>query len=98
MVDRKRRYSTVSADDRDDVSKGYTNEKNVLKLPTNKTDPDDWPCYLIEESSVVDEDGKNYENLLHAELEGPYTVRGRLIFDSQYRKNCKELNLGFQQV
>jgi hypothetical protein len=93
MAGRSRRFSSTSADeseDREGRSK-YVPERAALKLVAKNLDPDDWPCYVLEDTTIYLKDGETIGNLLHAELESSFVVRGRLVVDGDLRSRCKSI-------
>jgi hypothetical protein len=60
-------------------------EEDVLQSTSKELDPDNWPCFVLREAVVYGKDGRTPANLLHAELEGPLTVRGILEVDKDFR-------------
>jgi hypothetical protein len=59
----------------------YLGEEEVLRPVEEDLDPDNWPLILLEDAIVCRSDGVTPVNLLHAELEGPFTVRGKVTID-----------------
>jgi hypothetical protein len=93
MVDRKRRFSILSADEpegREPKAK-IINEKTALKPVPKALDADDWPCFVLEDTTIYKKDGLTFGNLLNAELEGSFVVRGRLMVDEDLQNRCKIL-------
>jgi hypothetical protein len=93
MAERSRRFSSTSVDESDD-RKGKINcmpERAALKPVGKHVDPDDWPCYVLEDTTIYLKDGKTIGNLLHAELQSPFVVRGRLVVDGDLCSRCKSI-------
>lgn len=67
----------------------YVPERAALKPVPKNADPDNWPCYVLEDTTIFLKDGRTIGNLLRAELEGSYVVRGRLVVDGEFHSNCK---------
>jgi hypothetical protein len=93
MTGRSRRFSSTSFDESEDRERRrkYIPERAALKPVSKTVDPDDWPCYVLEDTIIYANDGETIGNLLHAELEGSYVVRGRLVVDGEWRNRCKSL-------
>lgn len=91
MTGRRRRFSTISVEDNEDKAPpiSYLDESLVLKSVTDIADADEWPCFLLEDATIYCKDGETMGNLLDAELDGPYRVRGRLEMEKENRKHCK---------
>lgn len=60
-------------------------EEDVLQAVSKELDSDNWPCFVLKEAVVYGKDGRTPTNLLHAELEGPLMVRGKLEVDKEFR-------------
>ncbi|KAH8801552.1 hypothetical protein F5884DRAFT_518767 [Xylogone sp. PMI_703] len=88
MAGRKRRFSTISIEEEVDKAPPvhYVHESSVLKSIAKVLDPDEWPCFLIEDAVVYWKDGETQANILDAELQGTYIVRGRLEVEKENRK------------
>ena len=59
--------------------------------PFEIQDPNDWPCFLLEQACVYDKHGKRV-NLLEVGIRGPFKATGRLSFegdDGSLRARCK---------
>jgi len=76
------------------INSKYFQEKAVLKYVPQEMDSDDWPIFLLEDATVFLKDGRTIGNLLHAELQGPFTVRGKLVVEKEDRLLCKCRMLG----
>lgn len=64
-------------------------ELDILKpLPTFIND--DSPQFLLMDVVVLGKDGNKPVNLLHAELEGPFRVRGTLFLDRKQKAEYSE--------
>jgi hypothetical protein len=59
-------------------------EEDVLVPVSAKIHADDWPCFVLKQAVVLDDDGE-VANLLHAEVIGPLVVRGKLHLDKGLR-------------
>lgn len=82
MVTRRSR-SPVS-DDGDPtnlVSPRYLKESSIFKSIGSDKIEDDYPCFILRDTTIYNRDGDTFGNLLNAELEGPYIVRGQIAFD-----------------
>lgn len=65
----------------------YATEKAALR-PIGKGQPvDEYPVYLLEDATIFNERGE-YGNLLNAELDGEYTVCGKLVLERGQWKDC----------
>jgi hypothetical protein len=60
-------------------------EEEVLQTVSKDLHPDNWPCFVLNGAIVYGKDGMTPANLLHAELEGPLMVRGKLEVDKEFR-------------
>jgi len=65
----------------------YIAETTALKSVqgTAFNDPD-LPIYLLEDATIYKQDG-SFGNLLNAELEGTFTIRGRLVVEKNQIKD-----------
>ena len=92
MAGRGRRSSTISVDEieRRGNKKKHIPEAEVLRPVGKQAHPDDYPCFVLEDATVFLQDGKTIANLLNAELQGPFVVRGRLVVDVTFN-NRREL-------
>jgi hypothetical protein len=63
---------------------GYVHEDYILQPVSSTIHPDNWPCFVLNGASVVGKDLKTLLSLLHAELEGPLTIRGLLEVDKDF--------------
>ncbi|RFU34922.1 hypothetical protein B7463_g1400, partial [Scytalidium lignicola] len=87
MAGRRRRFSTISVEGEGEAPPiHYVNESSVLKSVAKVPNPDDWPCFLLEDAVVYWKDGETLGNILDAELQGTYMVRGRLEVEKENRK------------
>ncbi|KFY77935.1 hypothetical protein V499_02804 [Pseudogymnoascus sp. VKM F-103] len=59
-------------------------EEEVLQPVSKTIGSDDWPIYLLQDAVVYGKDGETLANLLHTELEGPFSIRGKLVVDRDY--------------
>lgn len=93
MAGRSRRFSSTSVDESDGHAgkMKYIPERSALKSVARNSDPDDWPCYVLEDTTIYLNDGKTIGNLLHAELQSFFVVRGRLVVDGDLRSGCKSI-------
>ena len=93
MAARSRRFSSTSVDESEDRESRirYTPERVALKAIAKTIDPDDWPCYVLEDTTIYLKGGGTIGNLLHADFEGSYVVRGRLVVDEEWHSRCKSL-------
>ena len=93
MAGRSRRFSSTSAEESNDRERKikYIPERAALKSVTKNLDPDDWPCYVLEDTTIYLQNGKTIGNLLHAELQSSFVVRGRLVVDGDLRSGCKSI-------
>jgi hypothetical protein len=85
----RRRVIIGSGDDEaEDKSREPTclNEEDVLLPVFKQLDPDEWPCFVLNEAVVYGKDGETPASLLDAELDGPMVVRGRLEVDKEFRQ------------
>lgn len=62
-------------------SKRYLVTQVLHSLAPGDDDYNDWPCFLLEDATVKDKDGK-LANLLDVASVGPLTVEGRLHFEA----------------
>lgn len=88
----RRRAVTISSDDEPPRANRMVkclNEQLVLKPASKDLHPDDWPIFVLNDAVVLSKSGKTFANLLQAELEGPFIVRGRLEVDKDFRHLCK---------
>jgi hypothetical protein len=60
------------------------NELDVLRPVAVGSNHDNWPCFVLKDAVIFDEDGE-LANLLHAEIDGPLTVRGQLEVDKEFK-------------
>ncbi|KFY48696.1 hypothetical protein V495_01115 [Pseudogymnoascus sp. VKM F-4514 (FW-929)] len=60
-------------------------ESEVLQPVSHTVGSDDWPIYLLKDAVVYGKDGESLANLLHTELEGPFSIRGKLVVDREYQ-------------
>ena len=95
MAERSRRFSTTSADESEHCGAKrkiyYLPERATLKPVPKNAVPDDWPCYVLEDTTIYLKDGKTIANLLYAELQSPFVVRGRLVVDGDLKSHCKSI-------
>lgn len=70
----------------------YLKESSILKPLADRIDPDDWPCFLLEDATVYKPDGRRLEKLLHASEDCPLTVRGRLKLDKKDKQYLRKLD------
>jgi hypothetical protein len=92
MAGRTRRFSSTSVDEGEVHGHRikYIAETHVLKaVPRSVIDPNEWPCYVLEDTTIHMQDRKTIGNLLNAELQGSCVVRGRLSVDGDLRNHCK---------
>jgi hypothetical protein len=82
---RRRRPTPTSGDNETPNTTLVIDEEDILLPSIEDQPPDDWPCYILENAVVYNEDGKTHANLLHAELNGPFTIRGSLKVPKQFR-------------
>lgn len=83
-----RRFTISSTEDEAETSSrriSFLKEEEVLQPVSKDLHPDNWPCFVINGAVVYGKDGKTPANLLHAELEGPLIVRGKLEVDKDFR-------------
>lgn len=65
-------------------------EIDLLKpLPTIIND--DSPQFSLANATVLAQDGNRLVNLLHAELEGPFNIRGTLYLNKQQKADLSKL-------
>ena len=65
-------------------------EIDLLKpLPTIIND--DSPQFSLTDATVLAQDGSRLVNLLHAELEGPFRIRGTLYLNKQQKADLSRL-------
>jgi hypothetical protein len=93
MAGRSRRFSSSSVDESEDGGNRIRciPERTALKPTPKNLDPDDYPCFILEDTTIYLEDGKTIGNLLHADLQGSFVVRGRLLAGGELR-NQRELS------
>lgn len=60
-------------------------EGEVLQPVSRTIKSDDWPIYLLKDAIVYGKDDESPANLLHAEFEGPFSIRGKLVVDRDYQ-------------
>lgn len=65
-------------------------EEEVLRPVSRTVNSDDWPIFLLKDAVVYGKDDKTPANLLNAELEGPFTIRGKLVVDRDYHHLRKQ--------
>jgi hypothetical protein len=70
-------------------SGGYADERSTLQLVDRRQHPDYWPCFVLGDATVYRGDGSPI-SLLHSELDGPFTIGGRLEVDSDLYHLRKE--------
>jgi hypothetical protein len=83
-----RRFTISSSEDEAERLSRRTScltEEEVLQPVSKDLQPDNWPCFVLNGAVVYGKDGKTPANLLHAELEGPLIVRGKLEVDKEFR-------------
>ncbi|KAG0648863.1 hypothetical protein D0Z07_4976 [Hyphodiscus hymeniophilus] len=82
-MERSRRFSTISVNEAEVHGNKikYIAETEALRRVGKNLHPDDYPCFVLEDTTVYLQDGKTVANLLNAELQGPFVVRGRLVVD-----------------
>ncbi|KFY87145.1 hypothetical protein V500_07161 [Pseudogymnoascus sp. VKM F-4518 (FW-2643)] len=82
-----RKVSTTECDT-DAASQSHSpkclSEGEVLQPVPKTVGSDDWPIYLLKDAVVYGKDGETPANLLHTELEGPFSIRGKLVVDRDY--------------
>lgn len=66
----------------------HTAERNALKTVGKDLDMAEWPSYRLEDTAIYKSDG-TLGNLLNAELEGPFVVRGKLVLLDEQFEDCK---------
>ncbi|KAG8412763.1 hypothetical protein J3458_013203 [Metarhizium acridum] len=81
MTGRRRRASTSSVETVDGSQIRWRQETSVVRSVPKATSSDDWPIFELQDAIVLDKDGENIKNALHAGHEGPFIVRGNLIID-----------------
>lgn len=85
-----RRKASTTECDTDAASQSSSpkclSEEEVLQPVSNKIGSDDWPIYLLKDAVVYGKDGETPANLLHTELEGPFSIRGKLVVDREYQQ------------
>lgn len=52
---------------------------------------DDSPQFSLNDATVLAQDGNRLVNLLHAELEGPFRIRGTLYLNKQQKADLSKL-------
>ena len=55
----------------------FISEHSVVKSADREISPDDWPIIDLEDATIYHQDGR-IANLLNAELQGPFRLRGRI--------------------
>ncbi|KAJ2903994.1 hypothetical protein MKZ38_009049 [Zalerion maritima] len=97
---RKTSVSSVETIDEDEIP--YSPENAIVQplSPTQLTNSDSWPCFMLTDAVVYyrDSESGNPEthwtgNLLHANYDGPFVVRGKLdAEDNEGRLQDESLN------
>ncbi|KAI1332023.1 hypothetical protein F5Y16DRAFT_358338 [Xylariaceae sp. FL0255] len=82
--------STVATIDQANVT--YYTESSVLKPINPNENSDDWPCFLLSEAAVYHRDG-TLANQLHADMEGPTVVRGKLEVEEDNKRYLVNRNM-----
>ncbi|RDW88573.1 hypothetical protein BP6252_00605 [Coleophoma cylindrospora] len=114
MPRRRRSCSDVSGDEIMKTERvRCLTESSVLKPISADIDPNDWPCFLLQDAAVYLKDGRTIANMLQVDLQGPFIVRGRLVvdpedrnylinkkFQSQYIEigNCTSYSIGYDPI
>jgi len=101
-----RKAATTVASDNDASSQSQSqsqsqtarllSEEEVLQPAPWGISTDDWPIYLLKDAVVYSKDGKTPANLLHAELEGPFSIHGKLEVDREHghlRKQSRRMHI-----
>lgn len=65
-------------------------EMDLLK-PLGIIINDDSPQFSLTDATVLAQDGNRPVNLLHAELEGPFRIRGTLYLNKQQKADLSKL-------
>ncbi len=83
----RRVANSSSEDEAERLSKSISClfEEEVLQPVSKTIHPDNWPCFVLNGAVVYGKDGVTPANLLHAELESPFIVRGKLEVDKEFR-------------
>lgn len=86
-----RDYSPISVEDRyeehDDgprssvISTKFYKEAYVFRSVGSDKEEDDYPSFLLSDVTIFKANGVSLCNVLNAELEGMFTVRGKLVID-----------------
>ncbi|KAI1853635.1 hypothetical protein JX266_001619 [Neoarthrinium moseri] len=75
--------STVATVDEQALT--YYKETQVIRPAPANVHPNDWPLFLLTEAAVYNRHGQ-LANLLEADLEGPFMIRGLLAVESDQSK------------
>src|SRR4051812_29090710 len=97
---RKRQYSPISVDGEENqysISHATKDtrclkERTVFKPASGQLSEDHFPSFLLKNVVVYKEDRVTFANLLNAELEGPFFVRGLLAIEDNEKRglaHCK---------
>lgn len=82
---RREEYSPVSVDGEEASPITPTKcrkEDKVFKPVSLDVQEDYWASFLVSDATIYKADGKTIGNLLTAESEGPYIIRGSLLISS----------------
>lgn len=85
---RLRATSASTVDTVDEQSIKYMQEQQVIRPPAPGVPANDRPCFLLTEAIVYNKDGQ-MANLLHAELEGPFMIRGIMVVEPDQSSSCE---------
>lgn len=91
---RLRAASASTVETIDEHSIEYMQEQQVIRPPAAGVPANDRPCFLLTEAVVYNKHGQ-MANLLHAELEGPFMIRGIMVVEPD---QSSSLIRGFQRV
>ena len=89
--------STVATVDEDALR--FQNESSVLRpaYPPDESQSENWPCFLLEDATVYNSRGE-IANLLHADSEGPFVIRGRLNIEPDQVVYCKPASMFIPRI
>ncbi len=73
---------------RNNAPRRIMKEQQILQQAVGR-DTDNWPLYILEDATVYGKDKRTFASLLHAELEGPFTIRGTLVLEKANKKHCR---------
>jgi hypothetical protein len=68
-------------------------ETSVMRSIPSGMPSDDWPCFVLTDAVVYHRDGRTMANPLHADLEGPFMVRGKLEVEDREQQTYRGCTL-----